>query len=238
MTIDIPASHQVIDISLGWLNWISLFASAISIVLGIIAIWLSIVFYKMSDKSSDNVRLSTEKIDSNVSKLEKIFDTMYSDTFNMVKDNVVFMKEQVDKSYVMLNGNTKTSMDQDIEEHIKQLVEDKVSSIELKQIDAEGLKETILQTINSANEMKKNLVNDNLNHIIIDTIKSNPKITYEELQKRMENKGFMGIEIFNAVIELVNIGVIRKDILTIDLDGPDEYGIYNNTPITLTGRSI
>src|SRR5699024_10566087 len=74
---------------------ISFIASIASLILAIGAIWLSIVFFKMSEHASKETSKSADKIQSSVDKLEKLFDKLYSDTFSMMKDTVGDMRQHI-----------------------------------------------------------------------------------------------------------------------------------------------
>ncbi len=74
---------------------LSLVSSIASLILAIGAIWLSFVFYKMSDEASKATTQAASDIDSSVQKLEKLFDKLYSDTFSMMKDTVSDMRKHI-----------------------------------------------------------------------------------------------------------------------------------------------
>ncbi len=77
------------------LQLVSLIASIVSLVVGIGAIWLSIVFYRMTDKTSLEIKQSSDRISNSVEKLEKLFDKLYTDTFTMMKDTVTDMRKHL-----------------------------------------------------------------------------------------------------------------------------------------------
>ena len=74
---------------------ICLIASIASLALAIIAIWLSFKFFYLSTIASDKTARAAEDISSSVSRLEKLFDKMYSDTFSIVKDTYSDMRSHV-----------------------------------------------------------------------------------------------------------------------------------------------
>jgi hypothetical protein len=70
------------------------FAAAIaSLTMAVVAIALSIVFYKMSSYYSERADEAAKDIGASVSKLEKLFDRLYSDTFSMVKESYSDMRK-------------------------------------------------------------------------------------------------------------------------------------------------
>jgi hypothetical protein len=78
---------------LSWLELISIVASFVSVIIGIFAIWLSVVFYRFSNESSTHAKDSADKISSSVTRLESLFDKLYSDTFTIMRDTVTDMRK-------------------------------------------------------------------------------------------------------------------------------------------------
>lgn len=74
---------------------ISFVASIASLILAIGAIWLSIVFYKMSTQASNATTEAAKGIAASVERLEKLFDKLYSDTFSMMRDTVSDMRKHM-----------------------------------------------------------------------------------------------------------------------------------------------
>jgi hypothetical protein len=65
---------------------IGLVASVVSIALAIFAIWQASTFYRWSDAAAKEGRDSARDIRASVERIEKLFDTFYSDTFGLMKD--------------------------------------------------------------------------------------------------------------------------------------------------------
>lgn len=78
-----------------WLNTISIISSIVSVIIGGFAIWLAVKFYEMSTKNSEKLEKSSTDISSATSRLETLFDKLYSDTFSMVKDTMTDMRQHV-----------------------------------------------------------------------------------------------------------------------------------------------
>lgn len=74
---------------------LSLLASIASLILAVVAIWLSIVFFKLSSKLSESATEAAKGIGSSVERLEKLFDKLYSDTFSMMRDTVSDMRKHI-----------------------------------------------------------------------------------------------------------------------------------------------
>lgn len=77
------------------LELINLLSSFASLLISIIAIIFSIVFYRWSNRSNSELQSATIKIESNTNKLEKIFDKLYSDTFGIMKSNIEVMQQHI-----------------------------------------------------------------------------------------------------------------------------------------------
>ncbi|MCP4610310.1 MAG: hypothetical protein GY845_16490 [Planctomycetes bacterium] len=73
----------------------ALVASIVSIIIGGFAIWLSVTFYRMSNKISEDTKEASKGISSSVNRLESLFDTLYSDTFSMMKETVTDMRKHM-----------------------------------------------------------------------------------------------------------------------------------------------
>ncbi len=74
---------------------VSFIASVASLILAVGAIWLSVVFYKMSVAASNATTEAAKGIASSVDRLEKLFDKLYSDTFSMMRDTVSDMRKHM-----------------------------------------------------------------------------------------------------------------------------------------------
>lgn len=77
------------------LGTIGLIASVASLVLAVLAIWLSIVFYRFAQAASADSARSANDIQSAVVRLEKLFDSLYADTFSMMRDTVGDMRKHI-----------------------------------------------------------------------------------------------------------------------------------------------
>lgn len=74
---------------------ISFIASVASLIVAVGAIWLSVVFYKMSVAASNATTEAAKGIGASVERLEKLFDKLYSDTFSMMRDTVSDMRKHM-----------------------------------------------------------------------------------------------------------------------------------------------
>lgn len=105
---------------------IGLIASIASLILAVGAIWLSIVFFKMSNEASKATTEAAKGIDASVKRLENLFDKLYSDTFSMMKDTVSDMRKHIWNGEGSDNANENKS---DILEEADRKAEEKVQEI-------------------------------------------------------------------------------------------------------------
>lgn len=87
--------QQIVEAAMSGIELISLVASIASLILAVGAIWLSIVFFRMSTQASQATTEAAKGIDASVQRLEKLFDKLYSDTFSMMKDTVTDMRKHI-----------------------------------------------------------------------------------------------------------------------------------------------
>lgn len=73
----------------------SLIASLVALGIALFAVWLSVVFYRMSTELSDSTKEAAKGIGASVDRLEKVFDTLYSDTFSLMRDTVSDMRKHI-----------------------------------------------------------------------------------------------------------------------------------------------
>jgi hypothetical protein len=78
-----------------WFDIVSFIASIASLVLAILAIWFSWVFYKESAIAAKSSADSAKEITAAVSRLEKLFESLYNDTFSMMRDTYSDMRKHI-----------------------------------------------------------------------------------------------------------------------------------------------
>ncbi|WP_115513030.1 MULTISPECIES: hypothetical protein [Xanthomonas] len=89
-------SAQLLSLTLAdFIGIVGLFASVVSLALAVIAIWLSIFFYRMSMAAGEKTTEAADAISANVGRLDALFDKLYSDTFSMMRDTVSDMRKQL-----------------------------------------------------------------------------------------------------------------------------------------------
>lgn len=78
-----------------WVAVLNVVASAFSLVLAIVAMILSIVFYRFSDSAQRAVENSTREMSETVDKLELLYSRLYTDLLSMTNETVRDMRRSV-----------------------------------------------------------------------------------------------------------------------------------------------
>jgi hypothetical protein len=98
---------------------ISIIVNITSIILAIVSISLSLYFFGVSYKANQDTTKMSGDIKNSTSNLEKLFDRLYSDTFNMLKNQNDAMQKHIFKTV----GDTGDSLPkQDIELSVISLI--------------------------------------------------------------------------------------------------------------------
>jgi len=226
MSIEPNKVNQVIEVSLGWVDVIAIFSGAASLVMAALAIWLSITFYKMSDVSAKEMKDSTNKINSNVDKLEKMFDTMYADTFTMVKETVTHMRKQVDRN------SDVNKQSHEIKKQIDDLVTEQVKKLTVENISSEQLKDSFMDLLKESKEIEVNVIKQDMKEKILDIL-SKGDLSFKQLEKEIFSEKFKNEQFelfFDAVHELQKEGFINAR-FTFEPEG--FWGVSSNEPIKL-----
>lgn len=216
----------------------SIAGAVVSIVLGAFAIWLSIVFYRMSVESSNRIQEASKDLSSSVNKLEKLFEHLYSDTFSMMRDTYSDMRKHVWPEVI--------SKESEIVAQIEARADGKIDNIRrelMKQV--EGLTAQAGGTDTKANELREELsplIEDAISRSRNAETEAREETLRDLLIGRMKSTGPNGIVAVklldyvkdNAVINtrefleelkrLKNEGIITFD--SRGIAGPDESIFY------------
>ncbi|MEI3893156.1 MULTISPECIES: hypothetical protein [Bacillus] len=220
--------EKVIEVSLKAVEVFSIISSAISLVLGIVAIVLSVLFYKMSEKSSKEVEKAAHDIDSNVKKLEMMFEKMYTDTFGMVKETVHDMRQYVYRKNGTGNGDISAEK---IESKTNEIVNKALEGIHENSLNKEQVRDLVLDLIEKSKDVEQNLKTDSY----IDRIKGillHKRPNFMDLLKELYGEkpnNYETSELFSALQKMRDQNII-VDPFTYDEDGAS---IYHSTKITL-----
>ncbi|RJG18635.1 hypothetical protein D4A39_09240 [Alcanivorax profundi] len=167
-----------------------LVASIVSLIIGGFAIWLSVTFYRMSNKSSQELEKASSNINSTVDRLEVLFDKLYSDTFNMMKDTVTDMRNHVWKTSTFKEGTEKTEIEESFDELKKELNE-KIESLIASQGSASNrldgfakqVESLISETIDKSAKERAEKSWEEKEQLIINAIRKRGPLTEGQLRK-------------------------------------------------------
>lgn len=188
-------------------------ATIASLILAVGAIWLSIVFYKMSDAASKETTTAAKDIKASVERLENLFDKLYSDTFSMMKDTVTDMRQHIwnkpsrnDASEPPVDDDKINALKNSISQEIISIVDDKLKASGANDSKIKELEDKIKQALDSGIQKtirEQALPNAITRRRVLGLIRRNQKIGLEALLRKMnamypeeysfENSDFMNI---------------------------------------------
>lgn len=202
---------------------IGFIATIASLVLAIGAIWLSFVFYKMSNEASKETTKAAKDIQASVERLEKIFDKLYSDTFSMMRDTVTDMRQHIWKkphagsSDEILNNEEKINeLKNSISQEIICIVDEKLKSNGDNETKIKELESKIKKVLDSG--IQQTIRSQAVPTILmrrkaLSLIRRYEKIKVEELLRKMnilfsEDHSFNDNEFMDALFNLRENGLI------------------------------
>lgn len=173
----------------------ALIASIASLILAIVAITLSIVFYRFSSDLQQKTIHASDEISSSVNKLEELFGSLYSDTFSIMKDTVSDMRR-----HVWPEGDTnitekKIETEKMIQENLDKITND--FSTKTKEI----LKEQRIQD-NKIKELQKEL-----DYNLKEAIKKSRKVESTMEEKSLQNSIIESIKMHTLLRKKENINM-------------------------------
>ncbi|HYE11835.1 MAG TPA: hypothetical protein VEF53_16840, partial [Patescibacteria group bacterium] len=166
---------------IGIVDVFSIIASALSLALAVIAIWLSIAFYRMSDKTAKDAEKASNNIDANVKKLETLFDKLYSGTFDMMRETVTDMRKHAYKNVNETIDSEKVT--KEIEEKTLQVVIKAVEEIKTNQKSDKELEKLILNIINKSKELEESVKMNVISEEIIYLLKKNGEMPFFKIDE-------------------------------------------------------
>ena len=217
---------------IGIVDVFSIIASALSLALAVIAIWLSIAFYRMSDKTAKDAEKASNNIDANVKKLETLFDKLYSGTFDMMRETVTDMRKHAYKNVNETIDSEKVT--KEIEEKTLQVVIKAVEEIKTNQKSDKELEKLILNIINKSKELEESVKMNVISEEIIYLLKKNGEMPFFKIDEYLVNKGLINNDasiMFEELDKLALKGII-VDPFVRTLNG-DAESISHNVMIKL-----
>ncbi len=127
----------------------SLVASFVSVIIGVFAIWLSVTFYRLTSKVSEDTKEAAKGISASVDRLESLFDRLYADTFSMMRDTVSDMRKHIWPEKEP-SAEVLTSIEKRADDKIEKL-RDQISK------DLSGVMQYIGKTDNKLHDFEDNL---------------------------------------------------------------------------------
>lgn len=207
------------------LEIVAIIAALMSVGIGVLAIWLSIVFYRMSMQASEKTKEASRDISAGVQRLEKLFDTLYADTFSMVRDTVTDMRKQIwpeKPAEEKISKETEQKADSKAE-HLKKEVYKKIDNT-LKTRDEKvdnkivALQEIVEKTISKSRKVEREARKETVREHIIKEIKLLGKGNFKA------NEIVFEISDFQLKIVLQELRQMRKEGIiswTDDILGPE-----------------
>ncbi|WP_048797591.1 hypothetical protein [Hafnia paralvei] len=205
---------------------IGFIATIASLVLAVGAIWLSFVFYKMSNEASKETTKAAKDIQASVERLEKIFDKLYSDTFSMMRDTVTDMRQHIWKKPhtgsaddIVNNEEKINDLKNSISQEIICIVDEKLKSNGDNETKIKELEDKIKKALESGIQktIRTQAVPTTLmRRRTLSLIKRYGRVRVESLLRKMnsifsEDYSFTDNEFMNALFNLRENGLITWD---------------------------
>ena len=173
-------------VAMSTVDTISFASSIASLILSVLAIILSIVFYKMSSDESKSTIKAAQDIEANVKKLEQLFDRLYSDTFSMMKDTVTDMRNHIWKN--PQSGQTDNDIENekiDIKSEVKKQIEDALSELNLQKETSATIEEKVEKIVSELLEKNKPKERTLPKEVVLSVIKRFEPLTIRDILKRV-----------------------------------------------------
>lgn len=144
---------------------VSFLASAASLVLSVIAIWLSFKFYRMSQDSSVRIEQANRAIEGSLQKLEEVFQLQYSDTFSILRETFSDFRKRL-----LVSAHS--------EDHATDPVIERKTQAKLENIKAE-IRSDLSNVVEDATKTSSPGVNDDLEMVINKAITKSRQVDKE-----------------------------------------------------------
>jgi len=104
-----------------WVQIVSVSSAVVSVILAVFAIWLSWQFYKASTASTEQMNQAARAIESGVAQLDRLFGSLYADTFSMMRDTVTDMRKRAFEPPAPAPPELRDAISAQVEEGLKVL---------------------------------------------------------------------------------------------------------------------
>ncbi|RAK39730.1 hypothetical protein B0I29_104268 [Actinoplanes lutulentus] len=156
----------------------NLISAVISTVLAVVALYLSIVFYRMSTSEAQRSQKSADDIAASVQRLEALFSSLYSDTFSMMRETVTDMRAHAWPTEKSSNrAKEEERRDSEVLMSAQKDIVDSVSEISKRLGLAEGsldaLKAQVDPVVHEAIEKARRSIHQPAKDILVDILTNN-----------------------------------------------------------------
>jgi alanyl-tRNA synthetase len=206
--------------SFPWAEAFSIIASIVSLVLGGFAIWLSIVFYRLSNESSAKIKESADRIAASVDRLEALFDKLYADTFSMMKDTVSDMRKHIWRDDTVSVNRVTDEAEQRADKKVQQLQEQfqqEVGRLLSRQSSTDArvaqigdeIKNLVGRAINESRRAETEAREETLRENIVNIIKNSRRgsATLVQIGNRLADK-YPGTDIVDELFKMAHEDIV------------------------------
>jgi hypothetical protein len=217
--------------SINWLEILSIVSSLVSVILGGFAIWLAVRFYEMSSKSAEKLEQASNNIEATTKRLETLFDKLYSDTFEMVKDTVSDMRKHVWRA----EDTTQDISDDKLEKLKKELSEEFSKNVTESphKKEIEEISEKVKYLIDKAVDKSANISKDAFRTQVVCAIQElghlGRKVTFKDIASYLDSED---LDVVSALFHLREIEMVKWG----SFKGKGKVGLSGADSITLTPR--
>lgn len=142
---------------------VGLIATIASLVLAVVAIGLSIVFFRMSAELAESTKEASKGIGASVERLEKLFDKLYADTFSMMRDTVSDMRRHIWPEEGTSIEELAAEADQKTEEKLgdfREHMEEELNKVLSRQVAQEDRVRSLLALMDQAIESTREVASE------------------------------------------------------------------------------
>lgn len=178
-------SAQLLSLTLAdFIGLVGLFASVVSLALAVIAIWLSIFFYRMSMAAGEKTTDAADAISANVGRLDALFDKLYSDTFSMMRDTVSDMRKQLWTDKPELGGVSTPDLSSDFLAEMERRTDARLGELR-SQVESK-LEQILLQQALSSDDVTA--VREEMKDLIATAMNESKAIEVEALEETVRER--------------------------------------------------
>ena len=204
-------------------DW-ALIASVVSTVVGILAIGLSITFYRLSSFASMHIADSAKEISVSTRTLEKLFDSLNSGMFGIVRDTMTDMRRslwpssQGDRADEIMRATSDNSLGR-----VRQQVDERLtaiaSDVSLNAAEGRALFEQIRALANDAIELSSSATRearrDAVEQLVREWVERRGALLASDLVAQGAAEGLSFREVIDALLGLLRSDALRASELPI-----------------------